>query len=183
MDKYKGKNRVLVVKVKNRDNSKYRKILEEKQKSDIRPEILDRKIVFITKINEKGESFKIELYGLDGELKHTTRTFSSFKNIFKVIDSMPMRKREIKRKTGKSTEKNKTNYSLYSDDNPKTTTHGTGYKNEEKALRTLEIIKGLDKTKQKRIINTLYYRAKHHPNQTKGMKMAMGIFSKWLKNN
>ena len=30
------------------------------------------------------------------------------------------------------------------------------------------------------IVNTLYNRAKHHANQTSGMREAMAIFKKWI---
>ena len=32
------------------------------------------------------------------------------------------------------------------------------------------------------VINTMYYRAKHHKNQTKNMREAMKVFKKWLDN-
>ena len=33
------------------------------------------------------------------------------------------------------------------------------------------------------IVNTLYNRAKHHANQTAGMRDAMKIFKKWIDDN
>jgi len=48
-------------------------------------------------------------------------------------------------------------------------------------INTLEIIKNRDLTYQKQVVNTMYNRAKYHPNQTNNMKEAMKIFNIWLK--
>ena len=66
--------------------------------------------------------------------------------------------------------------------NPKKSTKGTGFKDEEKALETVKIIKKLDKVKQMQIVLTMYYRAEHHPHKTKDMEKAQKIFKKWLIN-
>ena len=73
------------------------------------------------------------------------------------------------------------NKSLYEDKHPKSSTQGTGYKDKQKALNTLKIIKYRNLTYQKQVVNTMYNRAKYHPYQTKDMKEAMKIFKKWLK--
>ena len=73
--------------------------------------------------------------------------------------------------------------SLYEDKHPKTSTKGTGFKDKQKALDTINIVKKLNKTKQVQIIITMYYRAKHHPHRTKDMESAMKIFKNWLINN
>ena len=74
----------------------------------------------------------------------------------------------------------KNNISLYEDKHPKTSTKGTGFKNKEKAIETLRIIKDRDIIYQKQVVNTMYNRAKYHPNQTSEMKDAMKIFKDWL---
>jgi len=81
-----------------------------------------------------------------------------------------------KKKSGK-------NLHLYTDDNPATTTKGTGFKDRETALRTIRLTEA-NKPPNKRIwtINTMFYRAKHHPNQTQGMRDAMEIFEAWIKD-
>ena len=79
--------------------------------------------------------------------------------------------------------KDKINKSLYEDNHPKSSTKGTGFKDKQKALDTLEIIKNKDLTYQKQVVNTMYNRAKYHPYQTDNMKEAMKIFSIWLKKN
>ena len=75
----------------------------------------------------------------------------------------------------------KKNTSLYSDDHPETSTKGTGFKDKQKALDTLKIIKNRDLTYQKLIVVTMYNRAKYHPHQTKEMKDAMKVYFDWLK--
>jgi hypothetical protein len=77
----------------------------------------------------------------------------------------------------------KGNTSLYEDNHPETSTKGTGFKDKQKALDTLEIIKDRDIIYQKQVVNTMYYRAKYHPYQTKEMKEAMKVFKRWLLNN
>ena len=75
----------------------------------------------------------------------------------------------------------KDNTSLYRDDHPNTSTKGTGFKDKQKALDTLKIIKNRDLTYQKQIVITMYNRAKYHPHQTKEMKDAMKVYYDWLK--
>jgi hypothetical protein len=77
----------------------------------------------------------------------------------------------------------KINKSLYEDNHPQTSTKGTGFKNKEKAVDTLKIIKNRDLVYQKQVVNTMYNRAKYHPHQTKEMKDAMKIFKDWLEKN
>jgi len=79
----------------------------------------------------------------------------------------------------KSEKKNK---SLYEDRHPKTSLKGLGYGNKEKALGTLELIKNFDIVYQKRVVLTMYNRAKYHKYQTKQMLDAMKIYKKWLKS-
>jgi len=73
------------------------------------------------------------------------------------------------------------NYSLFNDDHPETSTKGTGFKDKQKALDTLKIIKNRDLNYQKLVVITMYNRAKYHPHQTKEMKDAMKVFFDWLK--
>lgn len=73
------------------------------------------------------------------------------------------------------------NKTLYNPNkNPKKSTKGTGFKNEEKAYNTIQIIKKLDNIKQMQIVLTMYYRAKYHPYRTKDMEKAQKIFKQWL---
>ena len=70
----------------------------------------------------------------------------------------------------------KNNTTLYSDDHPETSTKGTGFKDKQKALDTLKIIKNRDINYQKLIVITMYNRAKPHPHQTKEMREAMKVY-------
>ncbi len=72
---------------------------------------------------------------------------------------------------------------MYEDKHPKTSTKGTGFKDKQKALDTLEIIKDRDIIYQKQVVITMYNRAKYHPYQTKAMRDAMKVFKKWLQKN
>ncbi len=73
---------------------------------------------------------------------------------------------------------------LYSPNkNPKKSIKNTGYKNKEKAIETINLVKNLDLIKQMQIILTMYYRAEHHPHKTKDMEQAQKVFKKWLIEN
>ena len=67
-----------------------------------------------------------------------------------------------------------------SNKNPKKSIKNTGFKDKEKALETIKIVKKIDKIKQMQIILTMYYRAEHHPHKTKDMAEAQKVFKKWL---
>ena len=77
----------------------------------------------------------------------------------------------------------KENKSLYEDKHPNTSTKGTGFKNKQKALDTLQIIKDRDLKYQKQVVTTMYNRAKYHPHQTDDMKEAMKVYEKWLNKH
>ena len=69
---------------------------------------------------------------------------------------------------------------LYSDKNPQTTIKGFGFASREKARETIDKLKKgkYSKKYQKQVLVTMYYRAKHHPHQTSGMRNAMKEFKK-----
>lgn len=71
---------------------------------------------------------------------------------------------------------------LYNDLHPKTSLKGTGFKNKKVAIDTIKLISLRSLKYQFDVINTMYNRAKYHPNKTKDMDEAMIVFSKWLKN-
>jgi Cu-Zn family superoxide dismutase len=58
---------------------------------------------------------------------------------------------------------------------------GTGYGTRKKAQDTIKKLKGKPIGLKKQIATTLYYRAKHHAHQTKNMREAMKVFSKYMK--
>ncbi len=77
--------------------------------------------------------------------------------------------------------KKKINKSLYVDNHSKISTKGTGFKDKQKAIYTINIIKDRNITYQKQVINTMYNRDKYYPYQTEDMRDAMKIYKKWLK--
>jgi hypothetical protein len=77
----------------------------------------------------------------------------------------------------------KTNLSLYEDKHPEKSKKGMGFKNKEKALDTIKMLKKYDKVYQMRVILTMYNRAKFHPYRTKDMMEAMKVYKKWLDKN
>ena len=76
----------------------------------------------------------------------------------------------------------KTNSKLYADDHPTTSLKGTGFKDKKTAEKTISLIEKRSLKYQYDVINTMYNRAKYHPNQTNEMIEAMTIFKKWLLN-
>ena len=131
----------------------------------------------VIKLSSKkiNNNFSVELFGFDGIKKRSIKSFD-IKKIFKIFDKMPMSK-VLKNKKIKPL-----NLSLYSDYNPKTTTQGLGFKDKEKAIHTIKIIKNRDLKYQVNVIATMLGRAKKHPHKTKKMNEAIKVFSIWMKN-
>ncbi|KAK3050251.1 hypothetical protein LTR09_008641 [Extremus antarcticus] len=86
--------------------------------------------------------------------------------------------------------KNPKDSHLYTDDNPKTTIHGTGFKDRAAAERTLQLIEKRSLIYQFQTVNTMFNRAKHHPSMKKAvegsagtadMRAAMEVFKNWLE--
>ena len=169
--KYKWKSRVLVIKTPDYKSLKYKRAKKIYQK-DIK-KFHKRVIKLISK--KVDNNFSIELLGFDGIKKKSFKSFDS-KKIFKIVDKMPLSK-VLKNKKIKPL-----NLSLFSDYNPKTTTQGLGFKDKEKAMHTIKIIKNRDLKYQVNVITTMLGRAKKHPHKTKNMNEAIKVFSKWMKN-
>jgi len=55
------------------------------------------------------------------------------------------------------------------------------YGTAERARQTLKRLKGKPSAYQRQVATTMYYRAKHHKYQTKGMKNAMKIYRSFLQ--
>lgn len=72
------------------------------------------------------------------------------------------------------------NKELYTDLHPETTIK-VYYKNKEVAKKSIKKIAHRSLSYQLRVLVTLYYRAKYHPNRTKDMLEAMQIFKKEIK--
>ena len=71
--------------------------------------------------------------------------------------------------------------SLYDDKHPNSSLKGVGFKDEKSAFRTIHLVNKRSPKYQFDVINTMYYRAKHHPKITSDMKKAMKIYKFWLK--
>ena len=55
------------------------------------------------------------------------------------------------------------------------------YGTKERALQTLKRLKGKPKAYQRQVATTMFYRAKHHKYQTKGMQNAIKIYNHFLR--
>jgi hypothetical protein len=55
------------------------------------------------------------------------------------------------------------------------------YGTAERARQTLKRLKGKPSSYQRQVATTMFYRAKHHKYQTKGMKNAMKIYKSFLR--
>ena len=166
LEKYKWKSRILLVITPNFKDKSYQRVKKIYQ-SKIK-EFHKRYVKLICKSN-KYKNFSINLIGFDGKLKKRMNDLNP-KLVFQIIDKMPLGKK-IK----------PINLSLYSDYNPKTTTHGLGFKNKEKALFTINKIKNRSAKYQVNVVSTMLGRAKNHPNKTKDMDGAIKVFEDWLK--
>jgi hypothetical protein len=56
-----------------------------------------------------------------------------------------------------------------------------GYGTGNRARQSIKLLKKQPKQYQSQVAHTLYYRAKYHKYQTKGMKNAMKIYKKFLQ--
>ena len=172
LTKYKWKCRILLLNTTcyRDDNYKRSKELYQEYIKDFHK----RHIKFMSN-RKKGLKFSIKLIGYDGTLKKEFDTLVP-KDIFKLIDAMPMSK-ELK-----SDKIQPLNLSLYSDYKPATTLKGLGFKNKEKAIYTLSAIRGRDAKYQVNVVSTMLGRARKHPNKTPDMNDAISIFEKWLSD-
>ena len=166
LEKYKWKSRILLVITPNFKDKSYKKVKKIYQ-SKIK-QFHKRYLKLICKTN-KNKTFSVNLIGFDGKSKKVMN-YLNYKLVFQIIDKMPLNKK-IK----------PINLSLYSDYNPKTTTHGLGFKNKEKALFTINAIKNRSAKYQVNVVSTMLGRAKNHPNKTKDMSGAIKVFNDWMK--
>tara|TARA_Y100000389_G_C17298028_1_gene431472 strand:- start:137 stop:658 length:522 start_codon:yes stop_codon:yes gene_type:complete len=162
--KYKWKYRILLIYADNSKNKLVKQTIKKYEKYE--KKFHDRNIKII-KSYDKDNDFKIVLIGYDGKKKGKFNKLILTK-IFKLVDDMPMSK--------------KNNLSLYADYNKKTTIKGLGFKNKDKALHTLKVIKNKPLKYQISVVNTMIGRAKNHPHKNKDMKEAIKVFQKWKKN-
>lgn len=121
LDQHQWKNRIIVVKAKNNENTNLKNQLSQFQNH--KKELLDRKLVLYQVIDNNysftnfrtepkafslisnhkdGDIFKMDkdfeviLIGLDGGIKLRQHKLLSLKELFNTIDAMPMRQNEIR---------------------------------------------------------------------------------------
>ena len=172
LTKYKWRCRILLI-----NTSCYRDTNYKRSKELYQEYIKDfhKRHVKLVSNRKKRLKFSIELIGYDGTLKKKYNTLVA-KDIFELIDSMPASK------SLKSSKIQPLNLSLYSDYNPKTTLKGLGFKSKEKAIYTLDAIKGRNTKYQVNVVSTMLGRAKKHPSRTSDMEDAIIVFEKWLSD-
>lgn len=68
-------------------------------------------------------------------------------------------------------------------DNPRGAprTRGIGYGTADKARKSIKLLKGKPKAYQRQVATTMYYRAKYHKYQNKGMREAMKVWKQFLE--
>ena len=68
-------------------------------------------------------------------------------------------------------------------DNPRghPRTKGIGYGTAQRARKSIKKLKGKSKTYRKQVATTMYYRAKHHKYQNKGMREAMKVWKNYIQ--
>ncbi len=69
---------------------------------------------------------------------------------------------------------------LYNDLHPNTSLKNTGFKDKDKAINTINLVKYRSLRYQFDVINTMYYRAKFFRYTNQNIKEAMKIFKLWL---
>ena len=170
LDKYKWKLRILYIETPSYKDEKY---IETKNNYEKNIKLYHKYFLkMITKRN-KTLKFNIKLIGFDGKVKYTYNKINT-KKIIKDIEKMPM---------GNLENIKPINLSLYADYNKETSNKKLGFKNKEKAINTLELIKNKSLKYQKSVVTTMIGRAENHPHQTKDMREAIKVFKEWLKNN
>ena len=99
---YQWQHRVIILCGDSHSDS-YQKQLNSLSAEKIKDELADRKLIILRDSEDhcNDEDFKIVLYGLDGGVKLSSSTEVKAREIFDLIDSMPMRRAELRR-NGKS---------------------------------------------------------------------------------
>tara|TARA_Y100000780_G_C13676321_1_gene414329 strand:- start:1334 stop:1999 length:666 start_codon:yes stop_codon:yes gene_type:complete len=77
----------------------------------------------------------------------------------------------------------KSNMKLYTDDRPKTTIKGTGFKDKKTAKKTIKLIKNRSIMYKKALVITMLNRAKYHPHKNENMEEAIEVFEDWMEEN
>ena len=169
--KLRWKCRVLLIKT---PNYKHREYLRAKKIYQSHIKNFHKRTIKSISIIKKGK-FSIDFIDFDGKKKLCLKKLN-YKRLFNFTDQLSLPKHFDKKIKP-------INLSLFSDYNPKTTTHGLGFKNKEKAIYTLDKIKDQPIKYQKSVVSTMIGRAKNHPHKNKDMEEAIKIFQDWLDKN
>ena len=105
--------------------------------------------------------------------KRTSSAAATRRSASSEVAETPNRKRKRVEKDPKASH-------LYTDDNPETTLHGTGFKDAATARHTIELVSKRSLTYQFQTINTMLYRAKGQKNKTLGIEAAIPILQDWV---
>ena len=168
------KYRILQIHTPNYQCSQYKKVVDI---FDNHEQEFHKRYIKKNTHRDSSKPFSIELIGFDGQSKYKAKSLVPT-TIFKKVDSMPIGKLMKQYPQLKPT-----NLSLYANYNKKTSLQGTGYGSAEKARKTLQLIKKKPLSYQKSLVSTMLGRAKHHPNQTSGMRKAILVYKQWLKTH
>jgi hypothetical protein len=60
-------------------------------------------------------------------------------------------------------------------------TKGIGYGTAKRAHNSIKLLAGKDKAYRRQVATTMYYRAKYHKYQNKGMRDAMKVWGNYIK--
>jgi hypothetical protein len=68
-------------------------------------------------------------------------------------------------------------------DNPRGAprTRGIGYGTADKARKSIKLLKGKPNAYQRQVATTMFFRAKYHKYQNKGMREAMKVWGEYIK--
>ena len=99
LGQYRWRNRIILISG-DTESSVYQKQIQILNQEKFQQPLEERKLLVITNDrNAKQEDFNLKLIGLDGGEKLNSNDFVDPQLIFDLIDSMPMRRSEMKRKS------------------------------------------------------------------------------------
>lgn len=172
LQKYKWKNRLLIITTPSYKQREYIKIKNIYNKYI---KIFHKRYIKLLTIKSKSNNINIYLLGFNGKVMKQYKKIN-YKSIIKICD-----KYKISYLKNIYPKLNPKNLSLYSNYNVKKYIKNLGYKNKEKALYTINIIKNKSIKYQLNVINTMIGRANYHLNKTNDMKESIKIFKKRKK--
>ena len=173
MNKYKWRNRILLIETASYKDDNYIKTKEIFEKNI---EEFHKYFIKILSNRKNENNFNIKIIDFDG------KTVKEFKKLVPNKVYKLFTKKTAKQLNEENNKIKAQNLSLYSDYNKETTIPGLGFKDKEKAIYTLNKIKNKPIKYQVNLVSTMIGRAKGHPHKNKDMEEAIKIFQKWLDN-